>query len=338
MLIFVPMNFYTTVDIPKHLPRFTQADSLLMLGSCFASEMGERLRAGKFGCVVNPYGVLYNPLSIATALQEIRQGKVYREDDLFEYRGCWHSPMHHSDFSSPSPKETLQAINDGLQVARTILPSLKGLLLTFGSAYVYEEKERGCIVGNCHKLPERNFTRRRLSVDEIVDVYASLLSEWFAENPSLKVLLTVSPIRHVRDGLPANQLSKATLLLAIDRLLTLFPDHLYYFPAYELLIDELRDYRFYAEDMVHPSKVAVDYVWTRFCEACMTPDARQLMHDCEEVQKALAHKPLHPDSQEYKRFLGQIVLKIEQLTAKFPYLDFQNESELCRTRLNKYPN
>lgn len=335
MLIFVPMNLYTTVDTPSQLPRFTHADKLLMLGSCFATEMGERLRAGKFGCHVNPYGVLYNPLSIATALREIRQGKLYQVGDLFEYRECWHSPMHHSDFSFPSPGQTLQAINAGLQAARTLLPALSGVLLTFGSSYVYEEKEHGRIVGNCHKLPERCFTRRRLSVGEIVEAYASLFSEWLPENPSLKFLFTVSPIRHLRDGLHANQLSKSTLLLAVDELCRLFPDNAFYFPAYELLMDELRDYRFYADDLVHPSSVAVSLVWERFCEACLTSDARGVMHECEEIHKALSHKPFRPDSDAYKRFLGQIVLKIEQLTAKFPYLDFENERELCRILLNK---
>lgn len=327
------MNLYTPVEASTDLPRLTHADRLLLLGSCFAAEMGERLLQAKFRCDVNPYGVLYNPLSMAAALREIEAGRCYGADDLFFFRGCWHSPMHHGDFSSPDAEETLRRINGRLQKAHELFPKLDCLLLTFGTAWVYEEKETGRVVSNCHKLPESTFTRRKLSVDEIVDEYRPLLSEWFARNRAMRVLFTVSPIRHVRDGMHANQLSKATLLLAIERLQALFPERVFYFPAYELLLDELRDYRFYAEDMVHPSEVAVRYVWERFVEECVATEALQIMEESENIRKALLHKPFRPDSEEYKRFLGQIVLKIDQLNRKYPYLDFQKEREICRIRL-----
>lgn len=327
------MNLYTPVELPSGLPRLSHADRLMLMGSCFAAEMGARLLDAKFRCDVNPYGVLYNPLSISSALREIEAGKEYGADRLFFFRECWHSPMHHGDFSSPEADETLRRINARLREAHALLPRLDCLLLTFGTAWVYESKETGTVVSNCHKLPEANFTRRKLSVEEIVMDYQALLSEWFLRNPKLKVLFTVSPIRHIRDGLHANNLSKATLLLAIERLQALFPEQVCYFPAYELLLDELRDYRFYAEDMVHPSEVAVRYVWESFSRTCFSEEALNIMAESEHIRKALAHKPFRPDSEGYKCFLGQIVLKIDQLNGKYPYLDFQKEKEICHTRL-----
>ena len=329
------MELYTAVVLPDKLPPITHADRLMLLGSCFSTEIGARMSAAKFNCDLNPFGVLYNPLSIATALRRILTGEAYRKEELFQHKGLWHSPMHHSDFSSDDCAKTLKHINTRLLRAHHSLPRITRLLLTFGTAWVYEERSTGRIVGNCHKLPERLFTRRLLSYDEITAQYASLLSGLMAVNPELTVLFTVSPIRHLRDGLHQNQLSKATLLLSIERLLSLFPDRTGYFPAYEIVLDELRDYRFYAADMVHPSEVAIDYVWERFSQTCFPPATRQLVDDCQQVARALAHRPFRPDSEEYKRFLGQILLKIDQLSEKYPYLDFQNEKELCRIRLNK---
>ena len=327
------MNLYTRVELPTDLPKLTHAHHLLLLGSCFAANMGERLADAKFRCDINPYGVLYNPLSISAALREIVTGRSYSRQDLFYFRECWHSPMHHGDFSSPDAEETLRRINERICRAHEEVFRSDYLLLTFGTAWVYEQKETGRIVANCHKQPEKCFTRRRLSVEEIVTDYTSLLSGLLARNPQLKVMFTVSPIRHVRDGLHANQLSKATLLLAIEGLQRAFPESVSYFPAYELLLDELRDYRFYAADLVHPSEVAAACVWERFSSACFSQETLQIIEESENIRKALAHQPFHPESEEYKRFLGQIVLKIERLNGKYPYLDFQKERELCRTRL-----
>ena len=303
------MNLYTPVEVVSSMPLLSQENNLLLMGSCFASEMGQRLADAKFRCDVNPYGVLYNPFSISAALRD------------------------HGSFSSVSAEETLAGINGRLKSAHERLDRLDCLLLTFGSAWVYENKKTGTVVANCHKQPESCFTRRMLSVSEIVSDYTSLLSGLLARIPRLKVLFTVSPIRHVRDGMHANQLSKATLLLAVNQLQATFPEHVFYFPAYELLLDELRDYRFYAEDMVHPSETAIRYVWERFTQSCISADALRIMEESENIRKMLLHKPFYPASEEYKRFLGQIVLKIDQLNGKYPYLDFQKEREICRIRL-----
>ena len=329
------MKLYTPVERPAFRPCIGYQHRLMLLGSCFAVNIGTRLAEAKFRCDINPYGVLYNPLSLSAALREMAVGKVYQPDDLFAHQGLWHSPMHHGDFSHVSQEETLAQINGRLAKASKGLDSLDFLLLTWGTAWVYEDKETGCVVGNCHKLPEQCFRRRRLSVDEVVGDGVSLLSGLFARNERLQVVLTVSPIRHVRDGLHDNQLSKATLLLAAEQVAEAFPGRVFYFPAYELLMDELRDYRFYADDLMHPSGMAAQYVWERFAEWCLSADAGVVMQECGQIRKDLAHTPLHPASEEYKRFLGQIVLKIERLNGKYPYLDFQNEREICLTRLNK---
>lgn len=329
------MNFFTSVDIPADLLRLTHRAHLILMGSCFATNMGVRLTNAKFPCLLNPYGVLYNPLSISAAIREALDGKVYMEADLYEHEGLWHSPMHHGDFSASTPEETLEHINRRLGDMCAWLPELDCLMLTWGSAWVYEDRSTRHIVGNCHKLPERCFNRRRLSVDEIVEDYTDLIGALRGVCPKLKILFTVSPIRHIRDGLHDNQLSKATLLLAIDALKVRFPQSVFYFPAYEILLDELRDYRFYASDMVHPSEVAVDYVWERFCASCLSEESVRVMDECKKIHKALEHKPLRPDSEAYKSFLEQIVLKIDRLKEKYPYLDLEKEIEICHIRLSK---
>lgn len=265
------MKLFTSVELPSGLPRFDQARRLLLFGSCFATEMGQCLARAKFRCSLNPYGVLYNPLSIAKALEEIMDAKEYTAADLFQHNGLWHSPMHHSDFSGYSVDEVQAGIAQRQQEARKALAEPGVLILTWGTAYVYQQAQTGVVVGNCHKLPERMFERRRLEVDEVTDVYISLFDEFFSHHPDWQVVLTVSPIRHLRDGLHPNQLSKATLLLAADRLADRYPGSVHYFPAYELLMDELRDYRFYADDLCHPSSLAVEHVWQCFKDCCFTP-------------------------------------------------------------------
>lgn len=329
------INLNTPVEDFSGLPPMNHAQRFLLMGSCFAENIGTRLVESKFQVDLNPFGILYNPLSVSAALREALSGKVYTEADLFSYRECWHSPAHHGAFSAATPEETLQNINRRLSLLRQEADRLDWLMLTFGTAYVYEQKETGRVVANCHKQPERLFTRRRLTVEEIVEEYVCLLDDLWRRAPGMRVLFTVSPIRHVRDGLHANQLSKSTLLLAVARLQEMFPRHVFYFPSYEIMLDELRDYRFYADDLVHPSPLAIQYMWERFGETFFTDATRQLIEECDGIRRALAHKPFHPQAQEYKRFLGQIVLKIERLNGKYPYLDFEKETELCRIRLNQ---
>lgn len=215
---------------------------------------------------------------------------------------------------------------------REMLGKARWIIFTWGTARVYEWKETGEIVGNCHKLPDRLFTRRLLGVEEVVSVFGSLLKKIHLINPDAQFLFTVSPIRHAKDGMHGNQLNKAVLLLAIEKLCREIPS-CHYFPSYEIMLDELRDYRFYADDMLHPTLLAVNYIWECFCSSFFTADTLRIMKDWQEIRKALEHRPF--DAKSDYTFLSQIMLKIERLKEKFPYLDVQNEIALCQTRLKK---
>lgn len=325
------MEFRTLVDLPTKELSITHSDKILLLGSCFSENIGKRLVASKFNCELNPFGILYNPLSIANAIDCLQNNTTFDTSSLFEYKGLYHSFMHHGSFSATSPEMCLNAINERLLPAVNQFPDLNYLLITFGTAYIYQYNESGEVVANCHKLPDNRFTRKLLTVDEIVTRYRLLIASLLEYNTNLKILFSVSPIRHIKDGMHQNQLSKSTLLLAIDILKQEFPKSIYYFPSYEIVVDELRDYRFYAEDMLHPSLVAVNYLWELFVNSYLSAHTQQIMKEWDEINKALQHKPFRPDSEQHKRFLTQIVLKIEQLKRKYPFLDVEKEIRLCRT-------
>ena len=326
------MNFRTSVELPERETEIRHSHRLMLMGSCFSENIGHLLTTNKFACEVNPYGVLYNPLSISRALKEMVEGKVYTRDDVFEAGGLWHSRMHHGSFSSDvSAEDCLCKINTRLKQASESLPQTDWLLVTWGTAFVY--RYEGEVVGNCHKLPEKLFTRERLTVDAICEEWKGTLRLLNRHFPRQKVILSVSPIRHAKDGMHGNQLSKATLLLAAEELCRTF-DHCFYFPSYEILLDELRDYRFYADDMLHPSPLAVEYIWECFCRTYFKKETLDVMEEWSEIEKALRHKPFRPDSEAYRTFLSQIMLRIERLKEKFPYIDAQKETEQCQTLLN----
>ena len=330
------MQFTTPTDIQPLSRRIGHDARLLVMGSCFAEHMGTRLQQMKWRAVVNPFGVLYNPLSITEALGRLIDAHRYGEDELVEFPdGGWSTWLHHSRYSHPDRRAALDAINNSMEAAAGMLAQADWLVLTLGTAWVYRLKEDGRVVGNCHKVPEREFVRQRLSVDEIVETFVALLDRLWSINPGARVLLTVSPVRHLKDGLHGNQLSKATLLLAVDELCRRMPERCVYFPAYEVLMDELRDYRFYAEDMSHPSKQAVDYVWERFVEHCTDESAHAFMSEWNKVCRALEHRPFKPDSEQYRAFVRQNMLKIAELKEKYPYLEVQNEIDQCHTLLNR---
>ncbi|MBQ8519808.1 MAG: GSCFA domain-containing protein [Bacteroides sp.] len=324
------MNFRTQVELPERVTEIRYSDRLMLFGSCFVENIGNLLATNKFVCDVNPYGVLYNPLSIADGLRRILRNPVFTADELFPWQGLWHSWMHHGSFSAASPEECLERINARLQAASEMLPVADWLIVTWGTAFVY--KHEGKIVGNCHKLPAGEFDRFCVDADLITESWHYLLKDLKALNPKLKVLFTVSPIRHAKDGMHGNQLSKARLLLAIEELCR-ESGHCFYFPSYEILLDELRDYRFYADDMLHPSPLAVEYIWECFGRCYFKDDTRHIMKEWQEIQKGLQHKPFHPESEAYRQFLSQIMLKIERMKEKFPYIKAQKETELCQTLL-----
>lgn len=311
---------YTTpVQIPYSNLKIGYEDKILTLGSCFAENIGTKLQNAFFLSFINPFGVLYNPLSAGQGIRTLLGETKFTEEDLFQHGSLWNSFSHSSAFSATTSAEALQKINSRLLAARSFLSETNVLMITLGTAWIFEDIESGSVVANCHKLPANRFTRRRLNVDEIVAELSDVIELLKLRNPNLQIILTVSPIRHWKDGAHENTLSKSTLHLAVDELKKKF-DYLDYFPAYEIMIDELRDYRFYATDMLHPSEQAVDYIWQRFSETYFTQETLQLKKELEQLRADLNHRPLHPDTVEYQQFLITVEKKKNVLIEKYPFL------------------
>ena len=318
------MNLQTkiTVAAPDFLIDYNSR--LMMLGSCFAENMGSKFSYYKFDVDVNPCGIIYNPLSVANVLRLIVEGKQFEKSDLRQVGGKWVSLYHHGAFSSTDPDECLRRINDRLTKATGELRTLDLLVITWGTAWVYRYTRENIVVSNCHKIPSQEFERSRLSVEDIVKEYLVLIGRLREINPGLRILFTVSPIRHWKDGAHGNQLSKATLLLAIDRLREEL-QHVYYFPAYEIVLDELRDYRFYADDMLHMSGFTVDYIWERFLYSFISPEVLGLMNQIGRVNKGVAHRPFDPQSEEYHRLVKKMLAEIAMISRSYPMIDISEE-------------
>jgi hypothetical protein len=329
------MQLQTQVQIPNSTNPINHSEKLMLLGSCFAENIGEKLTDNKFQVDVNPFGILYNPLSVKAALNDLIDKKKFTEADIFLHEGIFHSFAHHSRFSDENPNACLEQINKRIIESSQWLKQADRLIVTFGSAFVYFHKESGAVVSNCHKMHEKTFYRKRIEIDLIVSEWIDLIKKLLVENPKLKIIFTVSPIRHWKDGAHENQLSKATLLLAIDQLVKK-SDCCSYFPAYEIVMDELRDYRFYAEDMIHPSGLAIDYIWNRFTQTRLSKQCQQLITEWQIVHKAIIHRPFNPKSETYKTFLTQNLTKLEQLTEKYPYFALSSEMDQIREQLHSF--
>lgn len=319
------MEFRTVVPIRPFPDQIDHRQTLLMMGSCFAENIGNWLVSRKFSVDLNPFGILYNPHSVADAIYTLLSRKEFSAEDLFLQGNLWHSFSHHSRFSHTDPNEALRQINERVMTASENLKSSQWLIITWGTAFVYELADTGRIVSNCHKLPEKKFKRRRVSVQEITQEWSQLLETLQQVNPGLKILFTVSPIRHLKDGAHDNQLSKSILLLAIDELCRAYPDTCTYFPSYEIMMDELRDYRFYAADMVHPSEVAINYIREKFSESFFSSETRAILLEWDKLQKAIHHRPLTPDSIAYKNFGMQNLFKLKFFQEKYPFFDVRKE-------------
>jgi hypothetical protein len=311
--------FQTKVDIPSSDLKISYEDHIMTFGSCFAENIGNKLKNVYFDTEVNPFGVLYNPVSIQNSLELLLENKLFTEHDIFKYHSLWQSFSHSGLFSDVSADKCLAKINNRFEKAVYFLKETDFLLITFGTAWVYEDRKSGRVVSNCHKLPAGEFVRRRLPVDEIIDDYTKLISEIQKRFPKLKIIFSVSPIRHWKDGAHENNVSKSTLLLAIDALQKHF-DNVRYFPAYEIQMDELRDYRFYASDMLHPSEVAVDYIWSRFSETYFEENTIRIKKEFEQFITDLSHRPIHPDSDEFSKFQKYTLNKETLLKQKYPFL------------------
>ena len=311
------MKLYTSVDIAPSPKKIAYNDKILLLGSCFADNIGTKFGEYYFQTTVNPYGTLYNPASIAKAISGIGNG--VSDIGIVEHNGLWHSLSHHGSFSRADKEDLVRACEQSRVQLREALQQASIMIITFGTAWVYEYEDK--VVANCHKLPANRFVRRRMTVDEIVEIWQPIL----AAMPDKHWIFTVSPIRHVKDGLHENQISKAILLQAVDRLTAKQLDSpiggLSYFPSYEIMLDELRDYRFYAEDMVHPSQVAVDYIWQRCVDTYMTADTQNEMRTLYQLWRDRHHRFLHPDSPEAQQFAAHIKTRLQQLQPRYPWLE-----------------
>lgn len=311
--------FQTKIEIPVSDINISFEDRIMALGSCFAQNIGKKMNDVCFNIDLNPFGVLYNPVSISNSIELLLQNKTFTEDDIFNYRSLWQSYSHSSLFTDTSKEACLKNINTRLESSCKFMQQANVILITFGTAWVFEEKKSGRVVSNCHKLPASEFTRRRLTVKEIVDDYTKLIRKLTSCLPDLQFIFSVSPIRHWKDGAHENTISKSTLLLAIDELQQQH-DRVHYFPAYEIQMDELRDYRFYASDMLHPSDVAIDYIWKRFSDTYFAKHTIELKKRLEQLNADLSHRPIHPDSAEYKSFLIKVQNRKADLITEFPFL------------------
>jgi len=319
------MDFRTQVNAKTDFT-IGYSDKILMLGSCFAENIGLKIKQAKMDAVVNPFGILFNPESIAIALEQALAGIAVGDADVFQYNGLWSGFGFHGSFSSPDKAEALHRMNIGISLAHQQTIGLTRLILTFGTAYVYRNITDGRVAANCHKLPTTNFVREMLTIEQIVSRYSTLIEQLTEANPNLHIVLTISPVRHLRDGAHQNQLSKATLLLAANQLVEQF-GNVHYFPSYELLMDDLRDYRFYDADMCHPSAMAIDYIWQAMRDNCISPADNALIDDVAKIMAAANHRPLNPGTAEHKQFVKQQLNIAAQLTNLHPQIDLSEEIE-----------
>ena len=333
----MPANkFQTLVDIPEFKWKTGYRKKNLFMGSCFTENVGTRMEKLKYDTDINPFGILYNPISVANGLRILLEEKEFQKEDLIEHDGLWHSFFHHGRFSGTNPEETLEKINKRIHQSSTFLKRTDFLFLTFGTSWIYEYKRTGKTVSNCHKIPANEFKRFRLTIGEIVEEYRELLSDIWEINPEMKVVFTVSPIRHWKDGAVENQLSKATLLLSIDRLIQGFgSERCAYFPAYEIVMDELRDYRFYADDMIHLSEVAIDHIWSVFEENLVDKESISISGKVQKITKALHHRPFNPNSIEHLDFLEHTLKQIENLERNYSNLNFELEKDNLNVKINE---
>lgn len=324
------MKFHFEFDIKKLTQPITHKDKLFLIGSCFTENMGEKLKKYKFSVFENPNGILFNPVSVAEALTSYIDNAQFKESDLFQLNEGWHSWKHHGRFSALSAEEALIKINTSTSQANKYLREADYLMITLGSSWIYTLTEKalnaktGSVAANNHKAPSDWFYKRLMTTEEVLQTLDNVLYRLFHFNSKLKIIFTISPVRHLREGVVENNRSKAVLIQAVHHLVDKF-DKLYYFPAYELVIDDLRDYRFYAEDLVHPNYFATQYVWEKFTDVCIDEKTKSLMEEIHSINLAYQHKPFNTSSEQHRKFLNSFLEKTSTIQQQYPYLDFLKE-------------
>lgn len=328
-------RFRTIVTPDKLVPSVRYEDPIMILGSCFAEEIGSRLEKYKFNVQVNPFGILYNPVSIAICLQRLISAESYVGSDLVTDHEVWHSFDHHGRFSHTDQSICLNRINDQLKSSSAFLRQTRYLIITFGSARVFHLTGEGRVISNCHQFPANKFETELLRVGDIVHSWQRILSELTLLSPEIRIILTISPVRYLKEGAQGNQVSKATLILADWELAERVPG-VYYFPSYEIFMDDLRDYRFYGKDLVHPGDLGTEYIWDRFQEACLDPANQPVMNEVQELLKATNHRPRGHKTAAYHKFLETHLSMAESLQVKYPFMSFQAEVNYFKDQLTVF--
>jgi len=319
------MELQTKIPLTPSDNPIDYQSKLVLLGSCFVENIGAKLEYFKFQQLQNPFGILFHPLAIENLAQRALEGKTYQQEEIFEQDGIWHCFDAHSELRSDNPEALLKLLNQRLKETKTNLETSSHIIITLGTAWVYEQQASGKTVANCHKVPQKEFTKKLLSVAEIESSLQNVIALIQKVNPKAQVIFTISPVRHLKDGFLENQRSKAHLITAIHSVLLSRAEsrELSYFPSYEIMMDELRDYRFYGKDMVHPNELAVAYIWERFKSVWISENAFAVMDEVDTVQKGLLHRPFNPDSEAHQKFKTSLGTKITYLQERYPFMKFE---------------
>ncbi len=315
------MQFRTQIPIQKSNHPIDYNSKIVSLGSCFAVNISEKFGYYKFRNSVNPFGILFHPLAIEKLVSFAVSDKEFTRDDIFHLNDCWHCFDAHSDLNSIEKDQILDNLNSSVRNFKTELSQATHLIITLGTSWVYRNVQSGEIVANCHKVPQKEFSKELLSSEIIKRSLQNILHEIQFVNPGINVILTVSPVRHIKDGFVENQWSKSNLIAAVHQMIKENPS-VGYFPSYEIMMDELRDYRFYSEDMLHPNQTAIDYIWERFAQTMISDESGPVMKTVSSVQKGLSHKPFNPETQNHKDFQVRLEQIIDGLQKVFPHISF----------------
>lgn len=315
------MQFLTQISIPKSANPIDYNSKIMSLGSCFAVNMAEKLDYFKFQNTCNPFGILFHPLAIEKLVDIAVSGKQFTAEDLFFHNERWHSFDLHSDWSNFNKEELIDDLNGIVRATQQKISQATHVIITYGTSWVYRNLTSNTVVANCHKVPQKQFLKELLSVETIENSIKNTIDLIRKANPNASIVFTVSPVRHLKDGFVENQLSKAHLIAALHSSNFQLPTSSY-FPSYEIMMDELRDYRFYAEDMIHPNSIAIDYIWERFSETFIAEESHSIMKEVETIQKGLQHRPFNPNSESHQQFLSKLQDKMAKLVSQYSFMKF----------------
>ena len=315
------MNLQTKIILKKETKnRINYNSKLVLLGSCFSKNIGNKLTYFKFQTHQNPFGILFHPKAIENLITNAINEKEYVSKDLIFQDERWHSFDAHSNLSSSNQEILLKKLNSSVQATNKKLKKATHIIITLGTSWVYRSIETDAVVANCHKIPQKKFSKELLSIVEINKSLKTIISLLKSINKDINVLFTVSPIRHLKDGFIENTQSKSHLIAAIHNIIDC--KNVSYFPSYEIMMDELRDYRFYSEDMIHPNKIAINYIWEKFNETWFEENTGSIMKEIELIQKGMAHKPFDKNSEKHQNFLQNLESKKEKIRTQFPFINF----------------